>query len=124
MKTADLRSTWDLYTSAWNETAKDAKAAALAASAHADCVYRDPTHKVDGHAALLEHMLDFHRDVPNGRFDTTHFEAHHGRSLARWNLLDASGKMVGDGSSFCEYDAQGKLVTMTGFFPVAPPPAS
>jgi hypothetical protein len=53
---------------------------------------------------------------------TTYYQSHNGRSMARWNMVDANGNVIGDGISFGEYNAGGMLTSMTGFF--EPPPAA
>jgi hypothetical protein len=117
--TNDLRATWDTYASAWKATAADDKASALRASVAATAIYRDPLTEAKGHAALIAAMIDFHQRVPGGHFVTTHFEAHHDRSLARWTMHDAAGAVLGDGTSFGEYGPDGRLVAMTGFYATA-----
>lgn len=116
MNSDDRRATWETYAAAWKEPSEDAKRAALAKSVSPACVYRDPLMRVDGHDALLAYMRSFHEQVPGGHFETTYFLAHHERSIARWNMRDAAGAIIGDGMSYGEYDAQGKLLAMTGFF--------
>ena len=110
------RETWETYAAAWKEPTAQGKEAALAASVHPACTYRDPLMQVEGHAAQVEAMLGFHRQVPGGHFETTYFLAHHDRSIARWNMRTGDGAVVGEGISYGEYDAHGKLVAMTGFF--------
>jgi SnoaL-like domain len=112
------RATWDIYAAAWKEPTAQGKQAALAASVSPACTYRDPLTQFEGHAALIEGMLDFHRQVPGGHFETTYFLAHHDRSIARWNMRTGDGVVAAEGITYGEYDARGKLVTMTGFFDV------
>jgi SnoaL-like domain len=114
--TNDTRAIWDTYAQAWAEPTAEAKAAKLSASVAANCVYRAPGVELSGHGALVEHMLDFHRQLPGGHFETHYFLAHHDRSIARWNMRGADGALLGEGISYGEYDAHGKLVAMTGFF--------
>ncbi len=116
MTSDDRRATWETYVSAWKAATADAKAAALAASVGTQCVYRDPITHAEGHAALIEYMLGFHRQVPGGHFVTTYFQAHHDRSIAKWTMRSADGTIAGEGTSYGEYGADGKLVAMTGFF--------
>ena len=94
------------------------QALALEASVDARCVYRDPLTSVEGHAALIDYMVGFHQQVPGGSFRTTSFRAHSARSCATWHLCDAAGAVIGDGISYGEYAADGKLLAMTGFFDV------
>ena len=117
-KTEQHRRTWETYTSAWQVPGAEAKALALQASVDAGCVYRDPLTSVEGHAALIDYMIDFHRQVPGGAFKTTSFRAHSARSVATWQMCDAGGSVIGEGISYGEYAADGKLLAMAGFFDV------
>ncbi|MEK8033803.1 nuclear transport factor 2 family protein [Ideonella sp. DXS29W] len=110
---------WETYASAWKAEGAEAKRAALTRSVEGGAVYRDPLAECEGHEALIAYMLDFHQQVPGGHFETTYFLAHHGRSVAKWNMRDGQGRKIGDGVSFGEYAASGQLVAMTGFFDVA-----
>ncbi len=84
MNQDDRRATWEKYVSAWKESAGDAKRAALATSVAPGCTYRDPIAEAEGHDALVDYMLQFHKQVPGGHFETTYFLAHHQRSITRW----------------------------------------
>jgi len=112
----DRRGTWDTYTLAWRETTARAKLQALRASTSEACVYCDPLARTDGHDALVDYMMDFHQQIPGGYFETTYFLAHHDGSISKWTMHSGDGAVVGDGVSFGEYDAQGRLQSMTGFF--------
>lgn len=118
MSTDQQQQTWDTYTSAWRAASAQEKALALQASVEAECVYRDPLTCARGHAALIDYMLAFHQQVPGGFFKTTSFRAHSGRSVTTWNMCSADGMVIGEGISYGEYGASGKLVAMTGFFDV------
>lgn len=61
-------------------------------------------------------MLGFHQHVPGGSFETHYFLAHHERSIAKWNMCNGAGEIIGEGVSYGEYGRDGKLVAMTGFF--------
>lgn len=110
------RAMWDRYSAAWKATRREDKVAALRASVAQACTYRDPTAVVEGHEALVDHMIGFHQQVPGGWFDTQSFLSHHGRSVATWNMMSAEGQILGNGISYAEYDERGLLTTMTGFF--------
>jgi hypothetical protein len=112
------RKTWETYVSAWQAPSAQAKAIALRDSADAGCVYRDPLTQAEGHAALVDYMLGFHQQVPGGHFKTTSFRAHSARSVATWHMCSAEGAVIGEGISYGEYGADGKLRAMTGFFDV------
>lgn len=110
------RDTWDKYTEAWSETTVERKLAALRVSVRSSATYRDPLVVAEGHDALVAYMLDFHAQLPGGHFVTTYFQAHHDRSIAKWNMVDGAGAIVGEGVSYGEYDDSGMLAGMTGFF--------
>jgi hypothetical protein len=124
MNSKQTRQIWDTYTSAWAASTAEAKATALQASVEADGVYRDPLCQAAGHPALIEYMLSLHQQIPGAHFKTLSFRAHNARSLANWQMCNADGVVVGEGQSYGEYAAGGKLVAMTGFFDLpAQPPA-
>ena len=110
------RATWDTYTSAWKLASAQEKLIVLACSTDPACNYRDPLMHTVGHTELVDYMLSFHQQMPGGHFETTYFLSHHGRSIARWNMRDGHGAVVGDGISYGEYNDNGKLIGMTGFF--------
>ena len=114
----DLQQVWETYAAAWKAATADEKARALQASVDAAAVYCDPLVEARGYAAIVEYMLDFHRQVPGGYFITTKFWSHHQRSIANWNMCSADGTVIGHGVSYGAYDTAGKLTTMTGFFDV------
>jgi hypothetical protein len=111
---------WETYASAWKEQTAAAKRAVLARSVASDGVYCDPLAECRGHDALIAYMLEFHKQVPGGHFVTTYFLPHHGRSIAKWNMLSGNGQKIGEGVSYGEYGSDGRLVSMTGFYDVPP----
>ena len=115
-KTEHRQHTWETYASAWKAADADSKARFLQASVDPQCVYRDPLTRAEGHAALVDYMLDFHKQVPGGHFETTSFRTHGDCSAATWHMCDAKGSVLGEGVSYGEYGADGKLLAMTGFF--------
>lgn len=42
--------------------------------------------------------------------------SHHGRSVAKWKMLNADAVPIGEGISYGEYDDENRLVSITGFF--------
>lgn len=72
--------------------------------------------RTEGWDGLLQYMVDFHRQVPGGHFVTEQFIAHHSKSVARWTMRNGLGAVIGDGVSYGEYDDEGRLTSMTGFF--------
>ena len=108
--------TWETYAASWKAEALSEKQRLFEQSLSADCRYTDPLTQTQGYSSLLNYMRDFHRQIPGGHFVTKRFIAHHDRSVAFWDMCDESGAVIGDGVSYGEYDATGKLSAMTGFF--------
>jgi hypothetical protein len=84
-----------------------------------ECTYTDPLHVAEGWEALLAYMIELQKQVPGAHFVTEHFATHHQRSIAEWKMLSADAVQIGKGTSYAEYDANGLLVAMTGFFETA-----
>ncbi|VAW91176.1 hypothetical protein MNBD_GAMMA22-2660 [hydrothermal vent metagenome] len=61
-------------------------------------------------------MLDFHKQIPGGHFETFYFLAHNDQSIAKWHMKNATNDVIGDGISYCQYTNTGKLKSMIGFF--------
>lgn len=117
----NYRSTWETYVSAWKEASATQKQTALAVSVQPGCVYRDPLASTTGYEALVNYMLTFHLQVPGGYFETTWFLAHHGRSIAKWNMRSGDGAILGEGVSYAEYGQDGRLASIAGFFEAPKP---
>jgi len=112
----DPQAIWETYTQSWKAKGREAKLALFADSLNDDCEYRDPTIHTKGWEELAQNMANFHEQIPGGHFVTTWFLAHHGRSIAKWNMCDEAGTKLSEGVSYGEYDAYGRLLSMTGFF--------
>ena len=114
----EFESTWATYTAAWKAGSDEEREALLGRAVQPDCHYADPLVQVEGWPALSAYMADLQRQVPGMHFVTRRFSVHHGRSMAQWHMLDAQAQVVGEGTSFGEYAADGRLRRMTGFFDV------
>jgi hypothetical protein len=114
----ERRAVWERYTASWKAKTVAEKRALFETCLAPGCVYTDPLARTQGHDELLAYMLDFHRQIPGGYFETEQFIEHHDRSVSRWTMKNADAVPVGDGISYAEYDQQGRLVAMTGFYEV------
>ena len=112
------KETWEIYTSSWKAESPAEKRSLYEQSLSADCVYADPLAETRGWDELLGYMAEFHQQIPGGHFVTNEFVEHHKRSLAKWDMLDGSGNKVGEGVSYGEYNDEGKITAMSGFFDV------
>ena len=114
----DLRTIWETYVSAWKPQPEPDKRAIFARCLSPECVYTDPLTQARGWNELATYMASFHENAPGAHFVTRRFLAHHRHSIAHWAMVGEDGTALGEGSSYGEYDAEGRLLTMTGFFDV------
>lgn len=114
--TTDLKQTWEKYTSTWKMTTTADRLAMFAEVLSERAVYCDPLVQATSWDALISYMENFHQQIPGGHFVTTNFLSHHQKSIANWEMKTQDNITVGTGTSFGEYDDQGKLVAMSGFF--------
>jgi hypothetical protein len=107
---------WETYVASWKSDSLAKKRILFAQSLDKACEYNDPLVKVKGWNELEKYMLDFHSQVPGGYFVTTHFLSHHHKSIATWEMKNADNTVLGDGISYGEYNKNGLLISVSGFF--------
>jgi hypothetical protein len=112
----DPKAVWQRYTESWSAASESAKREIFEQCLAPSCAYSDPLMQARGWDELSAYIVTFQRQLPGARFVTEYFLAHHGRSIARWKMLNGAGAEIGSGISYGEYDAQNRLVAMTGFF--------
>lgn len=117
----NAKKTWETYASSWKAKTESERRALYEKALSPDCVYTDPLTRTQGWDELTAYMAQFHEQVPGGHFATQTFVAHHDCSMARWNMLNGKGEILGDGVSYGKYDEEGRLIAMTGFFDVPSP---
>ncbi len=110
-----IKNKWDQYAEFWSMEEDDRKMR-LAQVATADVTYTDPHVSVSGAEAFSNHIGNFQKNVPGGRFVITEAFEHHQRSLAHWDMLGADGSLMIKGTSFADMDDDGKFSSFTGFF--------
>jgi hypothetical protein len=114
--TNERSAVWERYVAAWKAGSLEEKRALFAGCLAPSCTYTDPLQQAEGWDALALYMVDFQRQVPGGHFITEAFSTHHDKSLAKWRMVNADGVKIGEGVSYGEYDANDRLIAMTGFF--------
>lgn len=114
------REVWDQYTRAWQLPDRAARLALLSESLAENAIYSDPLTQTHSWDDLIGYMESLQQQVPGAHFVVTHFLAHHQKSLASWEMRTGENITVGTGTSYGEYNAQGKLTSMNGFFEVGP----
>jgi hypothetical protein len=112
----ELRAAWERYVASWKVASTSQKRELFPMCLAPDCVYTDPLTHATGWDELATYMAAFQEQLPGAYFVTEEFLAHHGRSVARWKMVDAAGISIGEGISYAEYDEQRRLKVMTGFF--------
>ena len=110
------RDNWDAYTKSWSVADTSKRLQLFEQCLNADCVYTDPLMQTTGYEQLSGYMSELHKNVPGVAFVTTDFKGHHDRSLTHWNMVDAKGNVLSQGTSYAMYGTDGRLTQMTGFF--------
>jgi len=113
-----IKKIWEKYVLSWKAETASEKQALFEKCLDPGCKYTSPMTKTKGWDELEKHMLEFHENIPGGYFNTTYFLGYTGISIAKWDMLNGDDLVIGEGISYCEYNEQGKLTTMTGFFEV------
>lgn len=113
----DAETLWPRYAKIWSSDPA-MRERELQACLADDATYCDPNGPLSGRAALSGYMGGFQQSVPGGRFEILQVISHNGRSLARWALLGADGAVMQLGASFALHDEQGRLRSISGFFPL------
>jgi len=112
----NFETTCETYTSSWRAGTETEKRELFSQSLADNCVYNDPLAKANGWDELSQYMTEFHKQVPGGHFVTTSFMSHNNKSVVTWEMKTGDNTVIGDGISYGEYNEQGLLTAMTGFF--------
>lgn len=116
MSQQPLQSIWDTYTASWKTDSAAERTALFTESLDPACTYNDPLATAQGWDQLTAYMDNFHSQVPGGHFVTHYFASHNQQSIAKWNMVDGTGQVIGEGVSYGRYNDRNRLVAMTGFF--------
>ena len=115
------------YFQAWNENDEGKRRAHLEAGWAEDATYTDPSAHVEGHDALVAHIGGFLSDPQYDGFSIVRVSAidiHHSVFRFQWEMRDAEGNTVVPGIDYGEFNEEGKITKIVGFFgpfqPIAP----
>lgn len=108
--------TWETYVASWKAETEAEKRPLFQQALAPACNYNDPLANTTGYDELLAYMQQFQQQIPGGHFVTTHFMSHSNKSIATWQMKNGDGMILGDGISYGEYNENGLLTAMTGFF--------
>ena len=105
------------YGAAWNEPDEAKRRELLARSWSVDGFFHDPQGRVEGRDALLAHIAGFQQALPGHRIDLTSAIHSYDRYVRfAWKIFDGSNGVVLEGVNFGEFDGDGKLKSIVGFW--------
>lgn len=105
------------YEQAWKQPDAARRDALLAEVWSKKGVFKDPGGAVAGRTALSKLIGKFHQDFPNTQADRTSKIDFYGRSFRfTWRMEFAKDGRVLEGIDFGEFDADGRIASITGFW--------
>ena len=113
------RASLDLYFQAWAESDEAARRALLEQAWADDGTYTDPSAHVEGREALVQHIGDFKSNEQFKGFrieQSTGIDIHHQSFRFGWEMKDPSGNVVTPGIDYGEFDREGRITKIVGFF--------
>lgn len=113
---SNQQQTWEKYVSAWKVESSAEMQAIFANCLAPTCQYNDPLTQTNGWDELSNYITGLHQQIPGVHFVTHYFQTHNNRSIAKWKMQMGDGTPLTDGVSYGEYDENGLLVSMSGFF--------
>lgn len=110
------------YFAAWNATAPEDLAKAVAAAFTEDATYTDPLADVRGHDGLVALIDGAHQQFPGFEFTPTGTpDGHHGLVRFSWDLVStADGSAPAAGSDVIALDDDGRIRSVSGFLDRVP----
>ena len=107
------------YVKAWNTTDANKRAELLKTAWAETGIYTDPTAHVEGRDALNEHIgqaLSSPQFQGASLAQGSEIDIHHQVFRFEWKLNDASGQPLVAGMDYGEFDDQGVITKIIGFF--------
>jgi hypothetical protein len=116
-ETTDLTTAIDTYLAAWNETDPAQRAELIGQVWATDGRLIDPPLASEGHAGISDHIAALHAQFPGHRFRrASGVDAHHDYLRVAWELVGPDGSVALAGMDVGEFNANGRLQRVTGFF--------
>ncbi|MDE2577318.1 MAG: nuclear transport factor 2 family protein [Hyphomicrobiales bacterium] len=107
----------DRYLAIWNETDPARRRALMADLWAADARYADPVMQADGRDGIETMIAAAQARFPGHVFCALgEPEAHDGGMRFRWTLAPKDGPTIVEGTDFAVAGADGRLVSVAGFF--------
>jgi len=114
-----LRASVQNYVKAWNEPDTKKRQALLATAWTEKATYTDPSAHVEGRDALVAHIDGFQANPQlkgSSLVQASKVDVHHRVFRFEWQLNDPSGKAVVAGIDYGEFDEDGTITKIVGFF--------
>ncbi|NLR74033.1 nuclear transport factor 2 family protein [Leeia aquatica] len=115
------RDVWEGYCAVWRPQSAVQRREQFSRVLSQQCIYRDPLTQCQGWDELSAYIEDFQRQFPGCYFVTAWFHTHHARAAVRWHMCGPDGSALSEGVSYVEFDGEGKLISMNGFFETGAP---
>ncbi|WP_416897695.1 MAG: nuclear transport factor 2 family protein [Minwuia sp.] len=113
----DAETVIDTYCAIWNTTDPVERKRLLGEIWSEGGVYCDPTVRVEGAAALLDHIAGVHSKFEGfGLRRIGKLDQHHGLGRFGWQRAMRDGSTGPESIDFVEFDAAGRLKAVIGFF--------
>ena len=110
------------YGAAWLEADEAERRRLLQISWSEDGAYEDPTASVVGREALIRHIADFQMRLPGTTIVfASGVDHHHGKFHFLWKMVGPDGQVSAEGRDFGEFDRDGRICRIAGFFGSPPP---
>ena len=107
----------DAYCLAWHHPDPAKRRSLIEAALEPDCLYEDPTARVEGSEALLTHIGALLAKRPGFALERLgRADAHHDMLRFGWRMRLADGRTGPDCVDFCRLSMNGKLALVVGFF--------
>lgn len=114
-----VRASLKNYFKAWGEPDSDKRAELLKTAWSDKGIYTDPTAHVEGRDALVRHIDGFLSDPQfkgASLAQASEFDIHHKVFRFEWELKDANGVTVVGGMDCGEFNDDGAITKIVGFF--------
>ncbi|MCP3403390.1 nuclear transport factor 2 family protein [Bradyrhizobium sp. CCGB20] len=119
---ANVDETVRAYGAAWLEVDEAERRRLLQSAWSETGIYQDPTANVVGREALIRHIADFHKRLPGTTIAfASGVDHHHGKFHFLWKMIGADGQVTVEGRDFGEFDVDGRICRIVGFFGQPPP---
>jgi len=107
------------YFKAWREPDADKRTELLSTAWVEDGTYTDPSAHVEGRDALVEHISRFQSNPQFKNFSIVRasgIDVHHRTFRFEWEMQDPAGKSIMRGMDYGEFDDDGAITKIVGFF--------